>query len=259
MKRIKICLLIISLTALTAGTYAQEYKVPAQNTSDTKVKIEHFTGRLIVEGYSGNEIILISGPGEMSVPERANGLTRIYPGGTDNTGLGVEFKKEGNVMSFFSQLPLTRMGDYTIKVPDKVTIEIKSGCERNNHVIVRNTNSEIEIQNCHDIELENVSGPLILATISGNIKITSTGISTDRPFSVNSISGDIDITLPQKTQANLEMSTISGGIYSDFDLSSQEKEMKQYGGSKLFYSLNGGGNKYSISSISGNIFLRKGN
>ncbi len=259
MKRNIICFLIISLTALTAETYAQEYKVPVQNTTDAKIKIADFTGKLLVEGYSGNEIILISGQGEIKVPEMAKGLTRVYPGGTDNTGLGVEFEKEGNVMSFYCQLPLSRMGDYTIKVPDNATIEIKSGCERNNHVIVRNTKSEIEIQNCQDIELENVSGPLILATLSGNIKITSAGISPDRPFSVNSISGDIDITLPQKTQADLEIKTISGAIYSDFDLSSQGKEMKQYGGNKIIYSLNGGGNKYSISSISGNIFLRKGN
>jgi len=259
MKRIILFSVITFLASAITQTHAQEYKVPVQNSPDTKLEINNFTGELLVEGYSGSEIILTSGSGEIKIPERANGLTRIYPGGTDNTGLGVESEKDRNVITFSCQLPISRMGDYTVKVPDKVSIQITSGCERSNRITVRNMKSEIEVQNCHGIDLENVTGPLILSTISGDINVSTDEIAPDRPFSINSISGEINITIPVKTRANIELSTITGSFYSDFDLSSTENEMKRYGGNKLNYSLNGGGSKFSISSISGNIYLRKGN
>jgi len=118
--------------------------------------------------------------------------------------------------------------------------------------------SELDINNCHDIELKNVTGPLVLSTVSGDISVAFGSISSDKPFSINSVSGDIDVTLPGKTATNIEMRTINGGFYSDFDFTDTKKDLKKVGGNELNYSLNGGGFKFSIVTVSGNIYLRKG-
>jgi hypothetical protein len=55
------------------------------------------------------------------------------------------------------------------------------------------------------------------------------------------------------------MGTINGGFYSDFDISDSQKDMKRVGGNHLNASLNGGGFKFSIETVNGNIYLRKGN
>lgn len=80
-----------------------------------------------------------------------------------------------------------------------MAIESESGSERINNIQIDNMKNE----SCYDIKLENVTGPLVLSTISGDINITFGSINFDKPVSVNSISGDFDITLPMKTAANL--------------------------------------------------------
>lgn len=259
MKTIKISLILL-LIFFTAGQLsAQEYKIAMQNTRDGKLTMKDFNGSLPVEGYNGNEIIITSDSEQMTPPEKAKGLKPVYPGGTDNTSLGISVEKNGNQVTVTCLLPFTRHGDYKIKVPDNLVIEMESGCERANEISVSGMKNEIDIKNCNNIELKNVSGPLVLSTISGDINVTFGSVSTDKPFSISSISGDIDVTLPVKTATSLELRTISGGFYSDFDFSDTRKDLKKVGGNNIGLSLNGGGFKFSMVTISGNIYLRKGN
>ncbi len=250
---------MLSLIFAASESDAQEYKLTVQNVPETKLVIKNFTGNLPVVGYSGTEIIVSSGSEKLIPPEKAKGLTPVYPGGTDNTGIGVSVEKDGSIITLSCLLPFSRQGDFSLKVPDNLSLVISSGCERSNSIIVKDMKSEIEIRNCHSIQLENVSGPLLLSSISGSIDVKFGTIVVNKPFSINSISGEIDITLPGNTPVSLDLSTISGSFYSDFDLSSKDKDMKRYGGSNLSYELNGGGVKFSIATISGNIYLRKGN
>ena len=251
--------LITLFFLFTAGiSYAQEYKTTVQNTQDGRLILKDFNGELPIEGYSGNEIIISSTSEEVTPPEKAKGLKAVFPSGTDNTGIGLDVQKNGNVVTVQCLLPFSRDGDYTIKVPDNMALELKSGCERSNDVSIKNMKNEIDIETCHDIELQNVSGPLVLSTISGNITIGYSNINTMKATSINSVSGDIDITMPLKVAVNLELSTINGGFYSDFDFTDSSKDLKRVGGNELKLALNGGGIKYSINAITGNIYLRKG-
>jgi lia operon protein LiaG len=261
MKTIKISLILLLIMCSTGLVSAQEYKISVQNSKENRLILKDFNGELPIEGYNGNEIVITSSDSEkVTPPEKAKGLKAIYPAGTDNTGMGLDVEKDGNVIKVTCLIPFTRSADYKIKVPDNLAIESSSGCERSNNISLSNMKNEIDIKTCHDIKLRNVSGPLVLTTIAGNIDITFGSINSDKPLSINSVSGDIDITLPSKTATNLEMRTISGGVYSDFDFSSSSKEdLKKVGGNVLNFPLNGGGFKFSIMTVSGNIYLRKGN
>ena len=259
MKRIKITMLILLILSAASFTKGQEYKIAAQNTKDGRLILKQFTGDLPVEGYSGNEIIIVSAAEDFSPPDRAKGLKPIYPGGSDNSGLGLNVEKTGNQVSITCLLPITRKADYRIKVPDNIALEIESGCDRSSNTSVTGMKNEIEIKCCHDIKISNVTGPLVLSTIAGDIDITFSNLVNDKPFSVNSVSGDIDITLPVKTATNLELRTVSGGFYSDFEITDTQRDLKKVGGSQLMFPLNGGGFKFSVASVSGNVYIRKGN
>ena len=71
-------------------------------------------------------------------------------------------------------------------------------------------------------------------------------------------SGDIDLTLPLKAALNVDLNTVSGGVYTDFDIAETKDNMKRIGGNQIGFALNGGGTKLAISSVSGNIYLRRG-
>lgn len=255
----KLSLISLILLVTTGILSAKEFKISVQNTKETRLLLKDFSGKLPVEGYSGSEIIITSTSDDFNPPEKAKGLKPIYPSGTDNSGIGLDVEKTDNQIKITCIVPFTRAGEYTIKVPDNLSLEFESGCERSNDIYVENTKNEIDIKSCHDIKLKNVAGPLVLSTISGNVDVTFGVINTEKPFSVNSISGDIDITLPSKTATDLELRTVSGEFYSDFDLTDTQKNLKRIGGNELNYQLNGGGFKFSIVNVSGNIYLRKGN
>jgi lia operon protein LiaG len=258
MKPVKLSILIAFLL-MTAGVLsAQEYKIAVQNPKETRVIIKDFSGELPIEGYTGNEIVITSTSGKFEIPEKAKGLKPVFPGGTDNTGIGLDISKTDNTITISCLLPFTRRSDYKIRLPEDVAVELTSGCERSNSVSVKGMKSELDIQTCHNIDLTDVTGPLVLSTISGNITIVYGKINAAKSSSISSISGDIDITLPSKTPLDLEMNTISGSIFSDFDFDDSKKDLKKVGGNAFNHTLNGGGSKYSISSISGAIFLRKG-
>ena len=245
---------------LSAGALpAQEFKIPVQNTKDGRLILKDFTGTLPIEGYTGADIIITSTSEDLTPPAKAKGLKPVFPAGTDNTGIGLDVQKIDNLITITCLLPFTRGGEYKIKVPENMAIELTSGCERNNDISISNMKNEIDIKSCHNIDLKNVTGPLVLSTISGDINITYSSINSSKSSSINSISGEIDITLPVKTSTDLELRTVSGAFYSDFDFSESQKNLRKIGGNEINYSLNGGGFKFAIGSVSGNIYLRKGN
>jgi lia operon protein LiaG len=259
MKAMKFSIIAVFMLISAGVVSAQEYKISVQNSKETRLILKDFSTLLPIEGYAGNDIIIASTSGKFAPPEKAKGLKAIFPAGTDNTGIGLDVQKIDNLITITCLLSFTQNGEYKIKVPENLALEISSGCERSNDISVEGMKNEIDIKSCHNIDLKEVSGPLVLSTISGDINITFSGINTVKSSSVNSISGDIDITLPAKTSADLELRTISGAFYSDFDFSQTQKNLKRVGGNEINYSLNGGGFKFTINSVNGNIYLRKGN
>ena len=74
-------------------------------------------------------------------------------------------------------------------------------------------------------------------------------------MNLKSISGFIDMAVPEKRSANLDFSTISGTIYSDLRITPENN------GSgvpvKIKDKMNNGGSEIKLETISGDIFFRK--
>lgn len=105
---------------------------------------------------------------------------------------------------------------------------------------------EVYIPENTDFSVETINGNII---ISGN----TAGIRA------KSISGYIDLTMTPQKPAALRMQTISGTMYSNFDLGSTNGRSRQVGGRTVDAQLNGSGGKaVDLETISGDIFFRKG-
>jgi len=237
---------------------AQDYKIPVENANEATLRLSDFSGKMTIVGYSGNEIIVAPAEKVGPPPERAKGLKPVFSNGTDNTGIGLNVEKEGNQVRIKNLLPFTKQVEFTLQVPENMALSVSSGCENNNDIYISKMKDEIEIQTCHSINLQQVTGPLVLTTIAGNIDISFGTVNTAKPFAINSISGEIDITIPSKLAADIELGTVTGSMYSDFDFSTNSKDLNRVGGNHLNYKMNGGGTKFSIVTVSGNIYLRKG-
>jgi hypothetical protein len=98
-----------------------------------------------------------------------------------------------------------------------------------------------------------VPGKVPIYAESINADFTVTGDTG--PLKIKSISGFIDLAVPEKRSASLDFSTISGTIYTDHSLSSGISEENAM--AHIKNQLNNGGEQIKLETISGDIFFRK--
>jgi hypothetical protein len=105
---------------------------------------------------------------------------------------------------------------------------------------------EIYIPENTDFSVETINGNIIIAGNTAEIR-------------AHTISGYIDLTMSPEKAVALRMRTISGTLYSNFDLGGDDKRGRRYGGGTVDAHLNGSGGKaIDLETISGDIFFRKG-
>ncbi len=252
---------IIILSFLTiwfSDSYAQDYKVKmGGNSKEWKVVVQLDKSGLRIEGYSGDEVII---QGEANkIPDRAKGLKPLYNTAVDNTGMGLEIKTEGSTTTIRKASGKSDT-EYRLKIPKNATLVIEElNFWGSSDFKITNMEGDIEVESkTADIEIENVMGSVVAHTTSGNIEVRFAQFSSSKPSSISAVSGEVDVALPSNSKANLRLKTITGEIFTDFDLElPKEKGLEKVGGGKTSTTINGGGAELHLESISGNVYLRK--
>ncbi len=247
-------MLAFGLTAMIAAQ-GQEYKVKR-----TTGKLIVSLSSVVIEGYSGSEIIFSSKPKEVEVDPKAAGLQTINTAGyLDNSGLGISVVEKGNTVEVNE---VTENQDIKILVPkglivsfvcNKVTVGAKVTC--------RNMDNEIEaeIYDNH-LLLENITGPLTVRSLYGPIDVVFRA-PVKGPVSIATIHGAIDVAIPVDTKANLQLKSIHAPIMTSPDLKIEmgkhEDEPVGSHATSIDGKLNGGGLDLWLNSKFGKIYLRK--
>jgi len=92
-----------------------------------------------------------------------------------------------------------------------------------------------------------------LKTISGKIEL----VGSKGKMSVNSISGFIDYSIPATLKAHINLSTVTGDVYSDVKFDKSPSKEISWVGTKRDLSLNGGTLPVELKTVSGDIYLRR--
>lgn len=137
----------------------------------------------------------------------------------------------------------------TINVSAKLEFKCKDSTHKNNCNCCCCSNSQI----FHEVYIPE-NADFSVETINGNIVITG----NTAEIRAKSISGFIDLAVAPQRKADVKLRTITGTMYSNIELSSTSRRIKQVGGGSVSAELNGGGGKViNLETISGNIFFRK--
>jgi hypothetical protein len=138
-------------------------------------------------------------------------------------------------------------GDFDVKA--KFKDNIKRGTYRSDCNCSCNYEAKIYVE---VYVPENVN--LSIETINGDITIK--GKTAD--VRAHTISGFVDFAVAPDTKAYLKMNTITGTMYSNVDLGLDDKKGSRHvGGNSVNSSLNGGGKRIDLETISGDIYFRK--
>jgi len=196
----------------------------------------------------------------------AAGLKRI--GGTTAGGLSVE--ESNNVMSVSSS-PFGRdcCANYEILVPVRTNLNLTTLSAST--ITVEGVEGEIEVTNMNGaLNLTNVAGSVVANSMNGKVTASLRQVAADKMMSFASMNGDVDVTLPANTKANLQMHTNGGEIFSDFDVQlrpatrpASQDNRKQGGNFRIDFEsvtngvINGGGANFELRTFQGNIYIRK--
>ena len=249
-----------------------------------------YQGGIKVVGYSGKDIIVntevvtkkITGEDEKKTPrppripaepeiahepekmENLKGLKKI-----SGVSMNISIREEGNVVTIStSSIRLHHTVNLVIEVPFNTSLKLN--CYRNGNIVVDRVSGEQEFKNYSgSIELDNISGSVIAETYRGHIRSTFSKIDPDKPMSFSTFRGNIDVTFPASTRANLKLKTDRGDIYTDFDIKTETKSQSRQKRSEdgkhmvtiekgFFGILNGGGPEFSFITHQGLIIIRKG-
>ncbi|UOR05637.1 DUF4097 domain-containing protein [Hymenobacter aerilatus] len=251
------CLLLLASSTL----HAQEFKMKLTG-NDRKVVIEmQNSDHVTVEGYDGDEVVVKGQGGRATeeAPKRAEGLRPVYNSAVDNTRLGLGVTKEGNTVRIVKAS--RREGGYVIRVPRTADVVYREAQWGGNRVLLQNLQGKLEVMmKSGDAKLLNVTGPVVANSTSGDITVVYTTLNAG-PSSISNISGAIDVAMPASTKASLTMRTISGEVYTDFDIAlpkpTNANNLVQIGGQTLNGAVNGGGTAISLKNVSGDVYVRK--
>lgn len=245
--------LTILTTLFVTLAWAQDFKL-AKNSGRLELRI----GRVIVEGYAGNELVFSSRERNKKDDDRAKGLKEINGMGLDdNTGLGINVEEKGNVVTV-RQLKRTNSPEIKILVPKGMTVSYDYESQYGGDVSFRNVEAEIEVAaQYNSVELVNVSGPVTAKTIYGHIEATFDQ-NVKGPLSIVSVYGYADVTLPTSIKANIKLSTSYGELYVSPDFKIEvDRSMQDEDEDRVSGKINGGGMNIDINCSYGKVYLRK--
>lgn len=292
-----IAVLIIIFFVSVSMTFAQQKpaeraRVPLTNPNKpVMLEVSLHNGSITVKGYSGKEVIVEAVASTRAIKEsNEERLTRAYVRAavrvrgrdqesaeakkkkttgmkklqTHNIGLTIE---EQNNKVEISVNSLRRTVDLTIQVPFNTSMEL--GTHRNGFISVENVSGDLEINNHFgDIRLMRIKGSVVAHSHSGEINATIDRLTANKPTSFSTWQGDIDVSFPAATKANLKMKTTRGDIYSDFNVkmvpySEKKDDTRKDGKYKISFNqgmmgqINGGGQEIQFKTYNGDIYIRK--
>jgi hypothetical protein len=254
-----------TLFAAQAAAQADKVTVPFRDASKPRsLVVNLMDGSITVHGGgSGNEVMVEgSGVNERRArrPE-TQGMHRI-----DNSGGGYEITEENNVITVHAGMNSSNL---TVTVPSQITLKLRT--VNGNKLQIDGITGDIEAENTNgSISITNCSGSVLASSTNGKVLVTLDRVTSGKEMSFSSMNGNVDVTLPADTKANLKMRTDNGEIWSDFDVKltgsnpPTVEDNRKNGGryrvkvdKSVVGSINGGGPEMRFQTFNGSVYIRK--
>ncbi len=263
MNKLSIRLMIFSLLIALAGftASAQDFQRSFNLGAGGSVSVRNVSGNVVVNGYDGQAVVVTATKqgrdrDRVNIEDRSTGNTidvRVdYPDRCNNCDVEIQFdvKVPRNIAYKFNSFSSVS-GDVSVTgVTGELTAKTVSG-----ETTVNNVNGSVNATSVSgNVHVGKVEGTVSAKSTSGEVEVeilSLEGSAGSMEFS--SVSGDVRVKLPGNLDANVQLSTMSGGLKTDFPLTIEESK---YGtGRKANGKIGNGSRNLKISTISGDVSL----
>lgn len=243
----------------------ERFNVPLTDPSKpVRLNVSLVTGGITVEAHSGNSVVVEAvspEPPQGRGPATKEGLRRIPA-----SGAGMEIEEENNTVTVGSSSPNVPL-NLRIQVPAQTSLRLST--VNAGHIKVTGVRGEHELSNTNGvIEARQVAGSVVAHTVNGRVLVTFTAVTPDKAMAFSTLNGDVDVTFPGNTRADLRMESQNGDIYTDFDVAMRERAAEAKEGRSggryrvtveraVHGTINGGGPEMRFKTFNGDVHLRR--
>ena len=271
MKKMKIAALALLSLLIGTSSFGQtgsteQLTVPLSNPGKPyTLKVHLIMGSIKVVSYEGKDIQISVTPRKEDQEEsktNEKGMKRI----SASKGYEVTAKEADNTVTVNTGDPNKAL-DLELKIPQDVHLSL--GTVNGGEINVENVRGELEADNVNDkITLTNISGSVVANTVNGDVTVTFITVDPKAPMAFSTLNGDINVTLPADTKANLKLKSDMGEVYSDFDIDIDKTTSKVNKSSEpgmykikkddwILGKINGGGPEIMMKNMQGDINIKR--
>jgi len=237
-------------------------------TPDGGFSIEERNNEVSVGGSSCAGLLLNAKPNRNS---NSNSNSNSNPNPNPNPNPKPGSPEADFIPSVLKDLPCGPLFDnvnFDIEVPLKTNVKLSTV---SGDISVTNVEGVLEANSMNgDLSLASVAGSVVAHTVNGDVEAVLTRADAQAPMAFTTLNGEVDVTLPAATKANLKLRTDNGDTFTDFDIPATPSRPTPRGARQgdgrfrleveraILASLNGGGPDIELRSFNGRVYLRKG-
>ncbi len=250
-------LLVLSFTTLTAP--AQDFQKSYSLGQGARISVKNVSGEILVSGYNGRDVQVAAwreGPDAQ--------LVQIVDETTaQGVSLGVQYPREGNCnasVRFDIKVPrgIEFAFDSLSNASGDVSVQDVTGTVRartaSGNVGIQQVQGNIDASSASgDVTVRQAVGVVNARTASGNVEVELLHQTPGDEMKFSSASGDVTVKAPGNLDAMVEMSTASGDLQTDFQLTIEDRAKGS--GKSAHGQLGSGSCHVKLSTASGNVRL----
>jgi hypothetical protein len=225
--------------AVTAQDFQKSYRIGAGG----QIRVGNVSGDVIVTGSDGDQVV-VKGFKDGPDSDKLDVKDQSTDGRVD---VSVHYPKDCQCQAGIR---------FEVQVPRSVNFDVVHFSSVSGTVDVSSVTGHISASSVSgQVKVHDVSGSVSASSVSGNVEvaISQLGGSDDMRFS--SVSGNVNVSLPANIDANVDLTSLSGTINTDFPI----EVTKEHYGPRTFARGklgNGSARQLKMSSISGSVSLR---
>lgn len=227
------------------GPFTEEFHKTYAITADGRVELDNINGDVHISTWDQNEV-KVDAIKSADWKEQLDQVRIEVDSGKDYLSIQTKYREHDN--DGWGRHRNSAVVEYTLTVPRTIRLdEIKL---INGSLDLTGVTGEVRASCINGrLEARDLQGRSKLSTINGTLDARFAQLA-GKSVELNSVNGSVNLTIPSDSNAEVEASTVSGGIHNDFGL---HVNNHRFVGHDLRGELGNGGTQIRIGNVNGRI------
>lgn len=259
----RIVWVMLALIAMIAGVgtvaraqdkVQEEFHQTYQLAPQGRIQLENINGSVRVTGWDRNEV-KVDAVKWAYTRERLDEAQIVVDPSTESIRISTKYPERSQTITDDRRGRLNNPAtvDYTLFVPRSARIDAVELI--NGNLSLEGLTNDVRASSINgDVTARGLLGEAKLSTINGSLDANFNQLDATKSIALTSVNGNVTITIPSDSSANLRASNVHGGIENDFGLPVRKGE---YVGYDLSGQLGQGATRIKLGNVNGQINIRR--